>query len=88
MNKPFTAMWTLFGLVSLITTVFFRYGWSVPGYFTVLIILGITSLVLAFRVLANTGPRSPSFLLVAIGLIAGRWWYIDIASLMIFGLPI
>lgn len=88
MNTTRAVSWSLFGLVSLLTAIFYRYGSAMPGYFTVLILLGITSFVLAFKVLADSGPRLPTLILVAIGLVAGQWWCIDIASLMIFGLPI
>lgn len=70
-----------FAFASVFTGLAYATLWATEGYWLYLSLLGALSAVFATMILRQTGLKLLPTLLVAVGLLVGQWWLVQILIL-------
>ena len=73
------SIWAPFLVASLLTIAVYETLYAKKHYWEFLSFLGVVSSALAVRILRRTGLKVWPLFAVALGLIAGQWWFIGFA---------
>ena len=77
------ALWSSFVVASLLTLLIYFTSWTIGPYWLVLSVLGFLSVGLAISILARTGPKAWAIAGVAVGLVIGQWWVIEMGVMQL-----
>ena len=84
MNQPSPmSLWAPFAIASTATLLTYLVAWSLGPYWLILSALGVISVALAVRILRATGARAWAIACVAIGLVAGQWWFLQQVAMQV-----
>lgn len=70
-------LWGPFACASCLTILASRTLWNTNSYFTYLSLLGVVSVLLAARLLFQTGAKVWPMTAVITGLLVGQWWFVQ-----------
>lgn len=82
--KSLLSIWLPFAATSLLTLLIYTTLWAIGSYWALLSIFGIFCGVFAARIIARTGLRWWPVVWVAVGLIIGQWWLIELMIMQLF----
>jgi hypothetical protein len=70
-------LWGPFACASCLTILASKTLWSTSSYYTYLSLLGVMSVLLAARLLFQTGTKVWPMAGVVTGLLVGQWWFVQ-----------
>lgn len=70
-------LWGPFVCASCLTFLAYRTLWDTGSYFAYLSLLGVLSVLLAARLLFQTGAKVWPMAGVVTGLLVGQWWFVQ-----------
>ncbi len=76
-------IWVPFALSTVLTTLTYKWGYSLPSSFAWLTLMAAVSLCFGILAIRNSGMKWWSIAIVIVGLAIGQWWLIESAFVVV-----